>query len=524
MSIQSRLQIAFGILALIVLGVSGYSLHALSATTEGFNHYVDGLSARAVMATSVREAVNRRAIAARNLVLVSDPADVATEKADALRAHADVQERLGKLQEMIRNSDASEQARKLVAQMAEVEQRYGPVATAIVGLALEQKREEASDKLVHDCRPLLATLVKVTEDYVTFTNARQQDMIKQLNDAYVGERNLLIIISLAAAALAVLFGMRVTSMLIRPMRAAVDVARTVASGDLGTRIEVTSRDETGLLLGALRDMNDRLAETVTRVRESSGSISTATSEIAAGNADLSSRTEEQAASLEQTAASLEELTETVRQNTDNATQATSLARNAVEVAQRGSGTVGRVVQTMEGISASSAKIADITGMIESIAFQTNILALNAAVEAARAGEQGRGFAVVASEVRNLAQRSSHAAKEIKELIETSVAQVRAGSVLAGEAGETMTAVTQAVARVTGIVEEIATASAEQSRGIGQVNQAVMQIDQATQQNAALVHQAATASRSLEEQGRQLEEMMAFFRLGNTARPLALTTA
>jgi methyl-accepting chemotaxis protein-1 (serine sensor receptor) len=275
---------------------------------------------------------------------------------------------------------------------------------------------------------------------------------------------------------------------------------------------VDSADETGRLLGALRDMNERLTETVARVREGSSSIAVATGQISEGNIDLSSRTEQQAASLEETAASIEELTATVRHNTENARQASALARNAAEVAQLGSGTVSRVVDTMEGISASSTKIAEITGIIEGIAFQTNILALNAAVEAARAGEQGRGFAVVASEVRGLAQRSSSAAKEIKDLIEASVAQVQAGSSLANEAGKTMTDVTQAVARVTNIVEEIAEASAEQNRGIEQVNQAIVQIDQVTQQNASLVHEAANASKALQDQSRSLDDAVAFFKL------------
>jgi methyl-accepting chemotaxis protein-1 (serine sensor receptor) len=241
------------------------------------------------------------------------------------------------------------------------------------------------------------------------------------------------------------------------------VAQTVARGDLGSRIEVRGKDETSHLLSALRDMNGRLTEIVDKVRDSSGSIAGAARQIAAGNIDLSQRTEAQASSLQQTAASMEELTSTVKQNADNAQQATTLAANASEVAHKGSTVVGQVVSTMQDISERSSKIADITGIIEGIAFQTNILALNAAVEAARAGEQGRGFAVVASEVRSLAQRSSTAAKEIKELITSSVERVRDGATLAGEAGHTMTEVTQAVARVTDIMEEIAAASAEQRR-------------------------------------------------------------
>ncbi|QYY29406.1 HAMP domain-containing protein [Cupriavidus pinatubonensis] len=511
-SIKARLLAGFGTLASIVLAVSAYSLHALGESTDGFTQYLNGLNARSELSAEVRAAVDRRAIAARNMVLATVPAEIDKEKAEALRAHEDVQSRLGKLSQMVQDKSASDEARQRIADVVRVEAQYGPVATAIVTLAADKHAEEAITRINTQCRPLLASLLRAVDAYDDLTHRRQRDMEAQLAADYVSRRNLLIVIALAAVALAWIGGVLITRAITRPIGQAVDVARTVASGDLGARIEVTSNDETGRLLAALRDMNERLTETVTRVRSGSASIAGATREIAQGNADLSSRTEEQAASLEQTAASMEELTETVRQNTDNARHATELARNAANVAQEGSGTVGRVVETMQGISASSAKIAEITGIIEGIAFQTNILALNAAVEAARAGEQGRGFAVVASEVRALAQRSSGAAKEIKALIDTSGQQVATGAELAGEAGHAMASVTQAVAQVMAIVEEIATASSEQGRGIEQVNQAIVQIDQVTQHNASLVSEAASASRSLEEQGRELNELVSVFRL------------
>ncbi|MBB3015773.1 methyl-accepting chemotaxis protein [Cupriavidus alkaliphilus] len=520
LSIRTRLLAGFGTLAGVVLVVSAYSLHALGEATAGFNDYLNGLNARADMAAQVRNAVDRRAIAARNLVLVTDAPELEREKADALRAHEDVQARLARLSEMVRQPGVSDEARKLVEDVARVEAQYGPVATGIVGLAVERKIEEAVGRIDKQCRPLLAALIRSTDAYAEFTKARQKEMERRLETDYERQRNLLILISLMSAVIALAGGVLITRAITRPIQRAVEVAGTVAGGDLGARIEVDRHDETGRLLAALRDMNERLTATVTSVRASSGNIAISTSEIARGNADLSSRTEEQAASLEQTAASMEELTETVRQNTENARQASELARSAADVAQRGSTTVQRVVGTMQDISASSSKIAEITGIIEGIAFQTNILALNAAVEAARAGEQGRGFAVVASEVRGLAQRSSSAAKEIKELIEASGRQVQDGSSLASEAGQTMAEVTQAVARVTGIVEEIATASAEQTRGIEQVNQAIVQIDQVTQQNASLVSEAANASRALEEQGRELSEVVAFFRLPGEAGTMA----
>lgn len=524
MTIKTKLVAGFGTLAAIVVGVSAMSLTALSNSTDEFSSYVHGIDARADAAAQVRNAVDRRAIAARNLVLVTKPADSELEKAEVTRAHEDVQTKLKQLNDLISSaSDSNDTARSLVGEIDRVEGLYGPVATNIVGLVLAGKRDEAIVKMDDECRPLLAALVKATDAYADYTRTRQEQTVQAFQDHYQTQRNWLIAICLGALGVAMGAGLVITRSITRPIQRAVDVASTVARGDLRSRIVVTQTDETGILLSALADMNTRLIETVGRVRESSSSISSASKEIAVGNTDLSQRTEEQAASLEETAASMEELTSTVKQNTENAQQARVLASNASDVAQRGSTVVGQVVDTMHGISQSSAKIAEITGMIEGIAFQTNILALNAAVEAARAGEQGRGFAVVASEVRSLAQRSSSAAKEIKELIVNSVQQVESGSVLAGQAGETMSEVTQAVARVTDIMEEIAAASMEQSKGIEQVNQAITQMDQVTQQNAALVEEAAAASQSLEDQGRRLTEAVAYFQMEGTARVVAAPT-
>ncbi|QSN62512.1 methyl-accepting chemotaxis protein [Caballeronia sp. M1242] len=298
----------------------------------------------------------------------------------------------------------------------------------------------------------------------------------------------------------------------RPLEAALTHFEAIAAGDLRRDVVVTSRDEMGLLLEGLAKMRASLLTTVRTVRSGSESIASATQQIAAGNTDLSSRTEEQASALQETASSMEELTSTVRQNADNARQASTLAANASEIAGKGSAVVTQVVDTMGEISRSSAKIADIITIIEGIAFQTNILALNAAVEAARAGEEGRGFAVVAGEVRNLAQRSSTAAKEIKELIDTSVARVQSGTTLVDEAGRTMKEIIGAVQRVTDIMGEIAAASAEQTTGIEQVSRAVTQMDEVTQQNAALVEEAAAAAQSLEDQAARLRQAVAVFQV------------
>jgi methyl-accepting chemotaxis protein len=301
--------------------------------------------------------------------------------------------------------------------------------------------------------------------------------------------------------------------IVRPLRAAVDIARTVAAGDLTQAIEVRGRDETAALLRALRDMNDGLAAIVGGVRDGTDLIATASREISAGNLDLSSRTEQQAGALEETAASMEELTSTVQRNAGHAQEASQLSHAASKVAGEGGAVVGQVIATMADIDASARRIADITAVIDGIAFQTNILALNAAVEAARAGEQGRGFAVVAGEVRNLAQRAAGAAKEIKDLIGTSTAQVEMGTRLVGQAGATMDQVVASIGRVTAIVNDIADASREQSSGIGQVSQAVTQLDAVTQQNAALVEQSAAAAAAMQEQAARLAQAVQVFRIG-----------
>jgi methyl-accepting chemotaxis protein len=339
--------------------------------------------------------------------------------------------------------------------------------------------------------------------------------IKSVDTAvYSALSKMLLCLGLIGAALTVLTLMVIRSVLGslggEPAYAA-EIAARIASGDLDLDVQIGPKDNSSLLF-RMQQMQQRLASTIIGIRQGTDSINIGAREIAAGNLDLSSRTEQQAASLEETASSMEELTSTVKQNADNARQAGQLANSASDIAARGGEVVGQVVQTMQGITESSRKISDIIGVIDGIAFQTNILALNAAVEAARAGEQGRGFAVVASEVRSLAQRSAQAAKEIKVLIDDSVGRVDSGSALVERAGSTMDEVVVAVKRVTDIMGEIASASEEQSHGIEQVNHAITQMDQVTQQNAALVEEAAAAAGALEEQARVLRESVAAFKV------------
>jgi methyl-accepting chemotaxis protein-1 (serine sensor receptor) len=343
----------------------------------------------------------------------------------------------------------------------------------------------------------------------------QIDVARQEYDAALARYERARMLSIVLIVSGCLLGSAVAWFLIRGIGASIGqalrLAQSVADGDLTQTVRVDSNDEIGQLLATLAKMNASLAGIVGQVRTGSDAIGTASQQIAAGNQDLSSRTEQQASSLEETAASMEELTSTVKNNADNARQANLLAQAASGVAERGGAVVEQVVGTMEEIRAASGKIADIIGVIDGIAFQTNILALNAAVEAARAGEQGRGFAVVAGEVRNLAHRSAGAAKEIKALIENSVQSVATGSSLVGQAGDTMREIVGSVQRVTDIMAEIMAASVEQTAGIEQINEAVVQMDQVTQQNAALVEEAAAAAEAMQEQAAQLAQAVSVFR-------------
>ncbi len=348
-----------------------------------------------------------------------------------------------------------------------------------------------------------------------------------LGDAARRFRDLTAAAALVALVLTLVIGVLVIRSLMRGVGSAVAVAEALARGDLTHEVQVRSRDELGQLLAALDVTVTRLRGTIGDVRAGTGAIATAANEVAAGSADLSQRTEEQASSLEETAASMEELTTTVQRSSENARQADSVAAGAAQAAARGGEVIGKVVQTMGAIDASSKRIVDITGVINGIAFQTNILALNAAVEAARAGDQGRGFAVVASEVRILAQRSAASAKEIKQLIDDSVRQVEDGTRLVHVAGETMTQIVAEVERVTRLIQELAAASREQANGLDEVNRAVGQMDHVTQQNAALVEQASAAAEALKQQAQQLVRSVAVFKLpqGEAGAPVpAIVTA
>jgi methyl-accepting chemotaxis protein len=363
-------------------------------------------------------------------------------------------------------------------------------------------------------------------DWILQTGVYVDDLDAAFRSTLYQSLGILVVLAGALSTVVVLLNRGILRSLGGEPSYAAEIANRIANSDL-TAVVKTAPDDRSSLLFSMKRMQEQLTQTIGTIKVSADSIATATHQIAAGNQDLSQRTEEQAASLEETASSIEQLTSTVTQNADNARQANQLAAQAAQVAEQGGTVVSRVVETMEGINASSDRIANIVGIIEGIAFQTNILALNAAVEAARAGEQGRGFAVVASEVRSLAQRSSTAAKEIKELIHDSVERVRTGAGHVQEAGAKMSEITSEIRRVTDIMGEITAASQEQSKGIGQINLAVTQMDEVTQQNAALVEQAAAAASSLESQATDLKTAVSMFRLNasrdaDVRRPVAQT--
>ena len=515
LTVRAKLTTAFGGLVMAVFLLGGFALKTLSDSNAQFATFVTGINVRATLAADVLTAVQSRAVAARNLVVVTKTEDMQTEKALAAQAHAEVTSKLAKLKAMAQAPDVPEEARRLIGEIDKIEQSYAPVALDIVELALAGKRDEAVAKITNDCRPLLTALVVAGEKYASFTADRSATSIKEAEASYVVQRNTLIGACLFVLAMATYAGVSITRSLIRALGGEpaelCDAVNRVADGDLTTRLPVQSGD-TESVLAAVDRMQSALVRVVTAVRQGSEGVSTASAEIASGNHDLSARTESQASALEETAASMEQLSATVKQNAESARQVNQSAKNASSVAAQGGDVVAQVVETMRGINSSSQKMADIISVIEGIAFQTNILALNAAVEAARAGDQGRGFAVVATEVRSLAGRSAEAAKEIKGLISASVERVAHGTVLVNLAGTTMTEVVKGIQQVTDLMGEISAASNEQALGVAQVGEAVMQMDQATQQNAALVEEMAAAASGLQNQSEELVQTVAVFKL------------
>jgi len=510
MSIKLRLLLTMGFMGIMLIVGGAMGVFGLQTTNDTLREiYTNQMPS----ADAVRLMMTRLLQARASLNLVALHPDASDAEDGIKRAQMFYAQSEQVWQKYLALPIDSAQEKALAQEVGDKREAYLKEADqALVDALHGGHADQVDDILMHRAAPLYQDLQKSADDLV---DMQAQSAATGYNDSQVlfARFRLIAVLGvlggLVVVAISALFLVRAIS---GPLQEMLAHFEAIAAGDLTRRIEVKSKNEMGKAMLGLKTMQERLTATVAKVREGSASIGTATTQIAAGNLDLSSRTEQQAASLEETASSMEELTSAVKQNADNARQANQLAVSASDVAMRGGSVVAEVVDTMGSINESARKIVDIIGVIDGIAFQTNILALNAAVEAARAGEQGRGFAVVAAEVRSLAQRSAAAAKEIKGLIDSSVDKVDTGSKLVAQAGKTMNEIVDSVKHVTDIMGEILAASQEQSSGIEQVNTAISQMDQVTQQNAALVEEAAAAAASLKEQAAALTATVSIFKV------------
>jgi methyl-accepting chemotaxis protein len=507
-----RLALGFGLMLMMMAGITAIAVLSSKQTRANLNETVNRTKAKSVHVAAMRQSLFRQGLLARNIGLLTDPAAMQTEIGKIVTEQKAYDAASAKLTE----TGLSSEEQSIVAEMKQHEQNIVPLMKQAEEYVAAFNARQAMQVLTTQATPIQDKWLAAIDRMVDLQTRQIEGNLAEFESESNRANLLMVAISAISMLLAAGVGWLLTRSIVAPLQEAVGVARRVAAGDLDVEVKLHGEDETGQLLAALRDMNASLTGIVGGVREGTDAIGTASREIASGNADLSARTEAQAGSLQETAASMSHLTSIVKQNAENAEQANRLVIEASELALKGGDVVGQVVQTMGSIKDSSRRIVDIIGVIDGIAFQTNILALNAAVEAARAGEQGRGFAVVASEVRNLAQRSASAAKEIKALIDDSVTRVDGGSRLVDDAGHTMEQVVAAVKRVAGIMGEIASSSYEQSKGIAEVNQAVARMDDMTQQNAALVEEAAAAAQSMQQQAERLVQAVSVFHLASGA--------
>jgi methyl-accepting chemotaxis protein len=517
MKIGHRLSLGFGVLLFLSIVITAMALLKMHAIASASREMMAVPVAKERLISDWSKNIN---VAVVRTIAISKSTDTGLAtffKTDAAASASASTELIKKIEPLL----LSKQEKDLFQKLMDMRKEYSAARDGVMKLKAEGQAEDAAKMLDEKFVPVANKYKDMAGELVDLQRKYLDEKGAEIEAIEASSQKRLIALAVLVVGFGILCGWLLTTSITRPLKRAVTAARRVAGGDLTGTIEVSSKDEAGELLQALKDMNGNLLRIVAQVRTGTETIATASNEIATGNQDLSARTEQQASSLEETAASMEELTSTVRQNAENAREANQLAIAAAEVAVKGGDVVSEVVDTMASINNASTKMVDIISVIDGIAFQTNILALNAAVEAARAGEQGRGFAVVATEVRNLAQRSAAAAKEIKDLIGNSVSKVDSGTELVGHAGKTMDDVVVSIRRVTDIVAEIAAASNEQSAGIEQVNQAIAQMDQVTQQNAALVEEAAAASESMLDQSQQLSRAVSEFKLNNEApSPLA----
>jgi len=508
LKIGTRLAIAFAVVLFLLCAIALVSWKALAANNGRAEVIVEENNVKIAAANAMRGFLNTEVRSLRNIILYTDADTRRSQKDIVLKARKQYDDTFARLQTQVK-TDA---ARQLSAAIEADRAKLRPEFDKVIALAEASSEKDAASYLQTAVQGPQNQWFSDIQAMIELQEKQNRQSIDAMRADYTLTLEILLGLTVAAVALATFSAWYATHSITGPLGQAVAVAQRVAAGDLTAEIRPASKDETGMLISALRTMNDNLTGIVREVRSGTDTVATASSQIATGNLELSSRTEQQASSLEETASAMEELTSTVGHNASNARQASALASQASEIAARGGSVVGDVVQKMAGINESSKRIVDIISVIDGIAFQTNILALNAAVEAARAGEQGRGFAVVASEVRGLAQRSAAAAKEIKTLIDDSVSKVADGSSLVTQAGATMQEVVSSVRQVTDIVQEISVASQEQTEGIGQINTAMTQMDQVTQQNAALVEQAAAAAGALEDQAARLRQTVSVFKV------------
>ncbi len=512
LKISTRLTLGFSALAALMALLGAAAFRDVQSIDHAFDSVMEDRYPKLQIAGEIRAVNNEVSQALRNLFVVSDPDDIKAQYDLIAGSSKRTSANIDKLTATLVSPDGKEALARLNAARAE----YRAPRDKLIELLKAGRGEEAKNVLLLDLRPKQVAYMDRLEDLVKLMEQRMVESGNDVNRTVAQAQTTILSLLAIACVCALAMAVWIIRSITRPIHEALTIAQAVSAGDLAMEFKADGTDETGLLLGALHEMKTRLAQIVGDVRCNAEGVASASAQISQGNNDLSARTEQQASALQQTAASMEQLGATVRQNADNAKQADQLARGASTVAVQGGEVVGQVVETMKGINDSSRRVADIIGVIDSIAFQTNILALNAAVEAARAGEQGRGFAVVASEVRSLAHRSAEAAKEIKTLIAASVERVEQGTAQVDRAGATMREVVASIRRVTDIVAEISAASSEQSTGVAQIGEAVSQMDQATQQNAALVEESAAAAESLKGQAHQLVDTVAVFRLGPMA--------
>ncbi|WP_432382291.1 methyl-accepting chemotaxis protein [Duganella sp. P38] len=514
MKVGTRLGLGFALVLVFLVAVTAVGILRMAQIQNRLDHVISVNNVVSRLVVDMRNNVSERVNSLRVLTMIADPADMETDMNRIKELGAKYAEFQNKLSAQFA-IEATPEEKALLATVKESEALAMPAIAKASELWLAAKPEEATRVLVKEIRPAQKKWMTALEQLGALEDSMNAQMQVDAANGFSSARTFMIIMGLLAVAISVAAALVITRSLQKQLGGEPDytasIAGAIAGGDLSISINTTGADKNSLVV-EMREMRNSLRDIVSQVRTGTETIGTASREIAAGNVDLSSRTEMQASSLEKTASAMDELTSTVKQNADNAREANQLASAASDVAVKGGQVVSEVVDTMSSIDASAKKIVDIIGVIDGIAFQTNILALNAAVEAARAGEQGRGFAVVASEVRNLAQRSAAAAKEIKALIDDSVEKVGAGTKLVGQAGVTMDEVVNSVRRVTDIMSEIANASQEQSAGIAQVNQSIIEMDSMTQQNAALVEEAAAAAQSLQDQAGELARVVSIFKL------------